>query len=354
MGGNFLNNGAVLPHGLLTHSKNDLMGGFNKSYKAYPLRLGVVLKAYPVTDSGNVSKLTTEYDVSVFEQNEDKSATTIVYKNCMSSEGLGSIADYFEKTLRPLKNNQSKGLGVPMKGQDGAIVLILCLDAMSDKAIIISSITHPDRKTNIQDQGPTLAGEFNGVNIKVNSDGSTSITFKGATNSDGTPVDTSQGNTELSIEKDGSYQVMHKTITQRLDKGGKYSLTTTDDISNTTQTSFNVTTTKDVNITATGDFNGAMNKLVLNAQGSASFMMQKLTIQSQGDVMVMGSTFQVQAQSMASIQAPQITMNGLTSIGGQGGQPILLLSAMFIGTGNLGLPVISQAISGFSVMSLAT
>jgi len=354
MSGNYLKNGAVLPHGLLTHSKNDLMDGFNKSYKAYPMRLGIILKSYPVTDDGNVSKLTAEYDVQVFEQNEDKSATTIIYKNCMSSEGLGSIADYFERTLRPLENNSNKGLGVPIKGQDGAVVLILCLDAMSDKAIIISSLTHPDRKTNIQDAGPQLAGEFNGVNIKVNSDGSTSITFRGATKNDGTPVDSSQGNTELSIEKDGSYQVQHKTITERLDKNGKYSLTTDDDISNTTKTSYNLTTTKDINMTASGDMTAMMTKLTMTASGSATLSMDKLSITAKGDATLMGQTFQATAQSMAGIKAPQIVMDGLTSIGGQGGQPILLLSAMFIGTGNLGLPVISQAISGFSVMSLAT
>ena len=351
---NYLKNGAVLPHGLLTHSKNDLMGGFNKSYRAYPLRLGIVLKSYLVTDENNVSGLTTEYDVSVFEQNEDKSATTIIYKNCMSSEGLGSIADYFEKSLRPLKNKDDQGPGIALKGQDGAIVLLLCLDAMSDKAIIISSVTHPDRKTNIQNEGPTLAGEFNGVNIKVNVDGSTSITFKGATDNSGKPLDSSQGNTELSIEKDGSYQVQHKTITQRLDKNGKASLTADDDISNTTKTNFNVTTTKDIVMNASGDMTATMTKLNLTASGSAQLMCQKLTVQAQSDIVLMGSNFTVQAEAMAQITAPQITTNGLTFLGGPGGQPVLLLSAMFIGIGNLGLPVISQAISGFSVMTFAT
>jgi hypothetical protein len=351
---NFLQNGAVLPHGLLGHSSADLVKGFNKSYRAYPLRLGVVKMAYPVTDDRNKSKLTTEYDVSVFEATENDAATPITYRNCMSSEALGSIADYFEMSLRPIGKSTLQGEGITMKEQDGAVVLLLCLDAMSTKGIIISSLTHPARVTNLQSVGPTLAGEFNGVNIKVNTDGSTSITFQGATDNQGKPIDSSQGNTELSIEKDGSYQVMHKTIKQRLDKNGKYDLTTDDDISNTTKTSFNVTTTKDVNMTASGDMTAAMTKLTMTASGSATLSMDKLSITAKGDAAVTGQTFKVEAQSMASIKAPQIVMDGLTSIGGQGGQPILLLSAMFIGTGNLGLPVISQAISGFSVMSLAT
>lgn len=351
---NFLNNGSVLPHGLLTHSKKDMMSGFNKSYRNYPLRLGVVVKSYPVSDTNNVSKLTTEYDVSVFEQNEDKSATTIIYKNCMSSESLGSIADYLEKSLRSMKTKKDKGPGVSMKGQNGAIVLLLCLDAMSDKGIIISSITHPDRKTNLTSAGPILAGEFNGVNIKVNEDGSTSITFKGATDNDGKVVDSTQGNTQLSIEKDGSYQVQHKTVTQRLDKKGTASLNADDDISNTTKKNFNVTATESINLTATKDLNTTSDKLVMTAQGSAMLECQKFELKSKSDINLTGSNLKVEAEAMASIKAPQITLDGMTFLGGPGGQPVLLLSAMFIGTGNLGLPVISQAISGFSVKTFAT
>ena len=52
--------------------------------------------SYPVNNEKNRSKLTTEYDVVVMEQSENKGATTIMYKNCMSSEGLGSIADFLK------------------------------------------------------------------------------------------------------------------------------------------------------------------------------------------------------------------------------------------------------------------
>lgn len=212
-----------------------MMEGFNKSYCNYPLRVGVVTASYPTSHENNRSKLAIEYDVLVIEQNADKGATTIQYRNCLSAEGMGSIADYFEKALRPKKKKTTKGNSTNLKGQDGAIVLLLCLDGMSDKGFIISQLTHPDRKTNLVDEAPRLVGEYNGVNVKVNPDGSCSLTFKGATDSYGAPTDASQGNTEMKIETDGSYQVSHKNTTMRLAKDGVVTLDTKSDVNVTTK-----------------------------------------------------------------------------------------------------------------------
>lgn len=326
-----------------------MMEGFNKSYRNFALRIGVVVASYPTSNERNKSKLTTEYDVMVVEQHEDKGATTILYRNCMSSEGLGSIADFFEKALRPKKKKTTKGDSINLKGQDGAIVLMLCLDGMSDKGIIIGQMTHPDRKTKLKDEGPYLEGEYNGLNIKVDTDGSATLTFRGATDSEGKPTDAKQGDTIVKIEKDGSYQVSHKTITQRLAKDGKASLTADDDISNTTKKNFNVTATENIALKATKDFMLDCDKLVANATGSASFACQKLEINSQSDIMIKGSEFKVEAESMAKIKATVITLDGQVALGGAGGQPVLLLSTQFIGTGNLGAPVLSTAIAGYAV-----
>lgn len=343
---NKMNNGAILPTGLLGDSGHAMMAGFNKTYKNNALRIGVVVNSYPVSDDKNRSKLTTEYDVLVVEQHEDKGSTTLLYRNCMSSEGLGSIADFFEKALRPKKKKTTKGDSVNLKGQDGAIVLLLCLDGMSDKGIIISALTHPDRKTTLKDEGPRLEGEYNGLNIKVEKDGSATLTFRGATDSEGKPLDASQGDTIIGIEKDGSFQTKHKTITQRLDKNGKASLTADDDISNTTKKNFNVTATENIAMKATKNFNADMKDFVLNASGSATMNMQKLSIASQSDIMVKGSQLQIEASSMAKIKSTMITLDGLVNLGGDGGQPVLILTSLIMGIGNLGAPVISQAITG--------
>lgn len=346
---NNLNNGAVLPNGLLGNGGDAMMGGFNKSYKNSALRVGVVVASYPVLDENNKSKLTTEYDVIVIEQNADKGATTIRYRNCMSSEGLGSVADFFEAALRPQKKKTTKGDSTNTSGQDGAIVLLLCLDEMSDKGIIIKQLTHPDRKTTLVDEGPRLEGEYNGVNIKVEKDGSTSLTFKGATDSAGLPLDKELGNTVMSIEKDGTFQIKHKGITQRLEKLGKASLTAEDDISNTTKKNFNVTATENVNVTATKDFNLKCAKLVAEATGDAMLSCQKLQITAKSEITVKGSQISIEAESMAKIKASTITLDGQVMLGGAGGQPVLLLSTQMIGVGNLGIPVLSTAIAGYAL-----
>lgn len=346
---NKLRNGAVLPSGLLGHDMNDIMGGFNKSYRNFPLRIGVVVRSYSVGDDNNRYGLTNEYDVVVMEQNEDKGATTILYRNCMSAEGFGAIADFFETTLRTRKKKTTRGDSTSLKGQNGAVVLMLCLDGMSDKGIIIKSLTHPDRKTTLKDEGPRLEGEYNGINVKVESDGSTSLTFKGATDNDGKVIDSSQGDTVIKIEKDGSYQVSHKTIVNRLDKNGKVSLTADNDISNITKKNFNVIASESIAMKATKNFTISCKDLVAKCSGSSILECQKLSIDSQSDISIKGSEFKAEAESMASIKAPTITLDGQVALGGPGGQPILLLGTQFLGIGNLGGAVISTAIAGFAV-----
>lgn len=346
---NFLPNGAVLPFGLLGNDEMAMFNGFKKSYNNVALRIGVIVQNYPVSDDKNHSKLTTEYDVLVLEQQEDKGTTTLLYRNCMSAEGLGSMADFFEKTLRTKTAKTTKGDAINLKGQNGAIVLLLCLDGMSDKGIIIGALTHPDRPTTLVDSDPHLEGEYNGVNIKVEDDGSTTLTFKGATDNDGKVIDSSQGDTTIKIEKDGSYQVGHKTITQRLDKNGKASLTTDDDISNTTKKNFNVNASENVNFQTPKTFGIDAKDFTASASGSASFSSQKFSVMAQSDATLSANKVTIEAQSLAMIKATTVVLDGNVALGGQGGQPVLLLSTILIGTGNLGAPVISQAISGYAL-----
>ena len=349
-----MDNGAILPFGLLSGSSNGMDDGFKKTYQNSSLRVGIVRETYGLKDPKNVSKLVPEYDVMVFEQNEDKGSTVITYKNCMAASALGSIADFFEANLRKMKKKKSKGETPSMNGQNGAVVLLLCLDSMSEKGIIVGALSHPDRKSTLIDNEPHLEGEYNGVNIKVEKDGSTTLTFKGATDNDGLVVDKEQGNTVMSIEKDGTYQVKHKAITQRFEKKGKASLIADDDISNTTKKNFNITATESVNIKATKDLLAECVKLVIKASGSAMLECQKLEVKSESDINLKGSQIQIEAESMAMIKASSITLDGLVALGGAGGQPVLILSTMFIGIGNLGIPVISNAISGFATKVTAT
>jgi len=353
---NFLGNGTVLPSGLLTHNPAARMDAFKKTFQNTTMKVGVVVATYPIDDSNNISKLFQEYDILAFEQNDNSGASVGIYKNCYMASSLGGLADWFEMSIRKVEKITTKGPVPQLSGQNGSIVLLLCLNGASDTGVIVGALGQPDRPTTITSDVPHLEGEYNGVHIVVNADGSTSLTFQGATDNNGNVVDSTQGNTVMSIAADGSYQVSHSTITQNFNRNGNASLTATNDISNTTQTNFNVTTQKDVNVNATGNINTQSNNLVINASGSANIQVQKWILQSQSDVNLTGQTVQVSAASMAGIKAPSIAMDGAISVGGPSGsgQPLLLMSAVFMGIGNLGLPVISHAISGFSVNSLAT
>lgn len=248
---NYLPNGTVLPFGLMGVSEEAGMAGFNKTYRNSALRLGIIIKSHDVSEKTNISKLTSEYDVSVFEQQEDKGSSIVTYRNCISAEGMGSIADFFERTLRVKESTSANSKTINTSGQNGAVVLILCLDAMSEKAIIVGAVTHPDRKSTLAGHTAHLEGEFNGVNIKVEDSGAATFTFKGATDNDGKQKDASQGNTVLSVEQDGSFQINHKTITFRLDKGGVVSLKSDGDV-NVDCATANVKASGDATITAAG------------------------------------------------------------------------------------------------------
>lgn len=248
---NYLPNGTVLPFGLMGVSGESDMAGFNKTYRNSALRLGIVVRSHDVSEGTNLSKLTTEYDVSVFEQQEDRGSSIVTYRNCISAEGMGSIPDFFEKTLRVKQDTAATSKVINTKGQNGAVVLILCLDAMSEKAIIVGSLTHPDRKSTLAGHLAHLEGEFNGVNIKVEDSGAATFTFKGATDNDGKQIDASQGNTVAKVESDGSFEINHKEITFRLDKSGVVTVTSSGDANINCKNS-NVQASGDATITAAG------------------------------------------------------------------------------------------------------
>lgn len=270
---NHLDNGTVLPHGLLGINSGDSVMAFNRAYKNSPMRMGIVTTIYPYNDPKNYTKLTTEYDVTVLEQNENSSCTNIVYRNCVSAEGMGSVADFFEKNLRVQTQNDNAGGAVNTSGQNGAIVILLCLDAYTQKAVIIGGLTHPDRQTQLVSTAPQLYGEYNGVAVQINPDGSTSLTFNGATDNNGNLVTPGQGPTTVAISTDGTFSVSHSGATVHAYKSG------------------------DVNIAATGN-------VIITAQGDVD-------ITSQGNT-------NITASEKVVVMAPEIDLNGNSSDPGRG------------------------------------
>jgi hypothetical protein len=294
---NVLPNGTVLPHGLLSGGSNPKFEAFKKTFQNTALRVGIIMESYPIDDDDNLNGLFPEYDVMSFEQNEDQGSTTITYKHCLASSSFGSVADFFEANLRKMERNDGDGVTPDFAKQNGAIVLLLCLNGMSDTGIIISSLAHPDRETTLQDGDPHLEGEYNGVRVKVESDGSTSLVFKGATDNDGEVIDESQGDTTIQIETDGSFQVDHDTITFRMDRSGVVTLNAKDEIDITTDTDLNINVQGDVNITVNGD-------ATVNVDGKAD-----VQIGADANVQV-GGDCNLTSSGKTVVQASEINLNG--------------------------------------------
>lgn len=290
---NFLDNGTVLPSGLLGTSEQSAIEGFNKTYCNTPLRMGIIVNSYSVNNPNNFLKLTTEYDVLVFEQLEDRGYTINTYPHCIAGEGMGSIADFFEKNLRVKQNMPNNTPLVNTANQNGAVVLILCLDGVSDKAIIIGAVTHPDRPTTLISEKPYLEGEYNGINVKIKNDGSTYFTFNGATDNEGNAIDPTQGTTTAQIETDGSFQIQHSTITFRLDRNGTATVTTSSDL--------DLNVSGDVNMNVSGNVSANCTDLSVTALGAA-------LIEAVGTATVDGALIKLGAAATQSVILGDIFM----------------------------------------------
>lgn len=350
-----LGNGSVLPSGLMALDNQSLKGGFDKTYKNFALRAGIVVRNHNIEDDSNISKLVPEYDVVVIEQDGNRAVTPITYKNCIAASSFGSIADFFETRLRTqdkVKNKNTKGRD--FAGQDGALVLLLCLDGSSEKGIIIGGLPHPNRKSKLKGKEKVLAGEFNGLSISVSDDGSANLTFKGSTDNEGNPLDKEQGNTSFDIEKDGTIQFKHKGATQRIEKGGNFLLKNEGTTTVETKKATTVKTDDALSIEAKKDASIKMDKLILEAQGSASMKAQSFDISGESKLDLKSKMVSIKGESQVKVQSAQITLEGQVFLGGPGGQPVVLPTTQFIGVGNLGIPVLSQAIGPFAIKVFAT
>lgn len=350
-----LNNGTVLPAGLMGLDTKSQTGGFDKTYKNFALRAGIVVKSYNIEDDSNISKLVPEYDVVVIEQDGNRAVTPITYKNCIAASSFGSIADFFETRLRTqnkVKNKNTKGRD--FANQDGALVLLFCLDGSSEKGIIIGGLPHPNRKSKLKGKEKVLAGEFNGLSVSIADDGSANLTFKGGTDNEGVPLDKKQGNTSFDIEKDGTIQFKHKGATQRIEKDGNFLLKNEGSTLVESKKSTTIKTDDALSTVSKKNTSMKMDKFLLEAQGSASMKAQSFDISGEAKIDLKSQMVSLIGESQIKAQAAQITLDGQVFLGGAGGQPIVLPTTQFIGVGNLGIPVLSTAIGPFASKTFAT
>jgi hypothetical protein len=256
-----------------------------------------------------------------------------------------------------------------LNNQDGAIVLLLCLKGKSEQGIIIGSLGHPNKKTVLtKEAGVHMEGEYNGVNWQVNKDGELTITFKSASDVEKGEVkyaDEEAGGTFVKVDKTGSVDINDgNTENIKIDKPNKtIDINADSDVSNTTNANFNITATKNINMKCTKDW-------LVAAEGKAELTIKKdmsmeitknlkgkaksWDVESETLIKVKTKQWQTQADQaqmqikqtiwqgqLVVMQAPQILLGNSVA-------PALTMRTKFIGTGNLGLPVISSPMGPYS------
>jgi len=295
-------------------------------------------------DKQNISKLAPEYDVMAIEQDAAFGINTTIYKNCLMGDGAGGVADFFQMRLRPVKDPKKTKAKGSFKDETGSLVKILCIDGFSEKAMIVGMIQNPSKKVLTKDKGIHMEGEYNGVNYQVNKDGELTVTFRSATNDDGTIKNKDASGSFLKFDKDGSFEVNDKnTESFRIDKKLKtVAIKAAKDISNTTDANFNVTAKESVNIKATKD-------LIATIDGKVTFdAKQPSAFKCAGALTIEAPTVNIQGTDMVMAQASQIQLLGNQVIVGNGAVPALVPNTLWFGIGNLGMPTISFPIGPYS------
>ena len=346
-----LPSGGIVNSSLFSLEHGSMDKAFQQQSNNVQMRVGFVEARYPIDSPKNISKKHVEYDVNTIHQTDGGGITNVVYRNCGVSDGFGGIGDFFEKTLRPQTKSDTKNNPEDLINQDGAIVIVQCVNGNLKNATIVGAMPHPELKSRLSGNGNELAAEFNGVGIKINDDGSCSLTFKGATDNSGQPIDDTQGTTTVSIEKDGSIQIENAGVSQRLDK-------TTGDWTITNTGASEISSQKDVAISANGGANSitaSESGLSVQIEKDVDLQAKSVSIKSSGGSASLGDDLAVEAKSatlkaagQVKVEAAQVTLDAITTIGGPSGIPAPMITTMYMGLGNLGLPVISFAIGPFA------
>jgi len=336
--------GSVLNSSLLSLEDTEQISAFNSTYKNFQLKSGIVTQVYDDDDERNISKLGPEYDVLVIEQNENRDISAIQYKNCATMDMFGNVADFFEFRYRKQTKQEGDDGRDPRK-QNGAIVLMLCLDGASEKGIIVGALRHPSRKEELtKDKGLHLHGEYNGLNIQVDKDGAFKIEFKGPRDNDGNYTNEEAGGSYLEIDKDG--QIDLNTGNEdyvRIDKKNK-------DVLLRAGNNVGVTAEKDVSIDSGSNLQvKAAKDCKMSIEGKANVNVKSsLDFSTDGALTVKAASVKVTSDGNYQLMAGRIILDGTTFAGGAGGTPAVTLNTQVIGTGNLGAPTVGSMMGPFS------
>jgi len=325
------------PSSILSGRNEDKVSYINKLKENVKLRLGVIIEVTEAEDEENTTKgVDLEYRVLTMEDDN-----VAIYNKCITVDAFGGVADYFRFRRRTPDNPETVKKG-NIRGQNGSIVLVLCLDGDSEQAIILAALAHPDKKGILtKEKEHHLEGEFNGVNVEINKDGELTITFKSPTDNDGKPSNPVAGGTSFKIEKDGSVNLTDGlSNTMRMDKlGQSFSVETGD---------FTATATKTAKVAATANVEvSAKARLLLEATGSATIGAGKLEISSKSIAKISAVNLELEA-TLLKANAGTIILKAPTVLIGPAPTPALTIATSFVGSDIFGVPVVCYPAGPFS------
>jgi hypothetical protein len=355
-------NNTVLPSSLLDFADNEYFGSFANAFANTALRIGMVKQTWKIEDKENENKGMYEYDVLTFQQDKDKGVVPITYKNCVTMDRFGGVADFFEYTQSAPTDKKITNVDT----DDGSYVLILCIDGTQTRGVILGALKHHNRKSTLTKlSGKHMEGEFNGLRMKVNSDGEMTMTFKGKTDTKGKPVTAKNGGSQFKFEKDGSVEFNDRELDGELKSGNDtkandtskapadYDKIRIDKTNQAIETKSRKNTTmtvgKDLTQTVKGNTSLTTTDLLVKASGKASYDVgATFDITAKGEVSLKAPAGKFAFDNAMQVQASSIDFNAQAINVGPGGTPALIISTQFIGIGNLGAPVISTPMGPFS------
>lgn len=361
-----MGDGSVIPDGLKT---TPLTTPSMLSKNNFKLLVGTVLAMYYPDEDKNLSKKVIEYDVNVFESNENGSVNVHTYFRCRAADLFGSNSDSLEYTYRP-QSNQSPDPA----NTNGSLVLVLCINGITEagSAVVIGGLQTLQRQV-ISDSsdGHFYDFNFNGIRQFIDKDGAFSIEFNSAINNDGKQANSAAAGTIISIDKNGVVSIKDnenqaitidrtaKTISigngadsMVIDKGSK-SVTTTSSGELTEKSAkamtvksgdtLNMESSKDMTIKSGSNLN-----VETQANGS-------LKTSASWNIKA-GANVNIKAGAMAVIEGGSIAqLKGTLTMLGAGSVPAAGVGiSQCMGVGNLGAPVISTIITGSATVFIGT
>jgi hypothetical protein len=200
-----LADGTVVPH-FMGVKNTDRPQGVPSFFGEVAIMVGEVTKILYPDDPDNTSGQFVEYVVNVWRRKANGPLERLTFR-CFQSDTFGSVADWFRFSFRAATSSPDKQ---PLS--NGATVFVACVNGDRSNAFIIGAMPQPNRDEldPRRADGRYMRSRFNGVEMRINDDGSFELLVPGATDVNGKPDqnrDESNKGSKLTIGANGDITI---------------------------------------------------------------------------------------------------------------------------------------------------